>query len=67
MNQLTNSKRVQIIASLVEGNSLRATARMSDVPRKLPKTGGQIHGDARPLIDNGDSAASGQACWPGTD
>jgi IS1 family transposase len=31
MNQLTTSKRVQIIASLVEGNSLRATARMCDV------------------------------------
>jgi IS1 family transposase len=31
MNKLNESKRVQIIASLVEGNSLRATARMCDV------------------------------------
>jgi IS1 family transposase len=31
MNTLNKSKRVQIIASLVEGNSLRATARMCDV------------------------------------
>jgi len=31
MNKLNQSKRVQIIASLVEGNSLRATARMCDV------------------------------------
>jgi IS1 family transposase len=31
MNKLNQSKRVQIVASLVEGNSLRATARMCDV------------------------------------
>ena len=31
MNKLTKDKRVQIIKALVEGNSLRATARMCDV------------------------------------
>jgi len=31
MNKLTREKRVQIIKALVEGNSLRATARMADV------------------------------------
>jgi IS1 family transposase len=31
MNRLTNEKRVQIINALVEGNSLRSTARMCDV------------------------------------
>lgn len=31
MNKLNNTKRTQIIAALVEGNSLRATARMCDV------------------------------------
>lgn len=31
MNQLTNEKRTQVIASLVEGNSIRATARMTGV------------------------------------
>jgi IS1 family transposase len=31
MNKLSREKQVQIIASLVEGNSLRATARMCDV------------------------------------
>lgn len=31
MNKLNDQKRVQITASLVEGNSLRATARMCDV------------------------------------
>src|SRR5437870_2335800 len=31
MNKLSNNKRAQIISSLVEGNSLRATARMCDV------------------------------------
>ena len=31
MNKLTKEKRVQIIGALVEGNSLRATARMCDV------------------------------------
>ena len=31
MNQLSLSKRAQIIGSLVEGNSIRATARMSGV------------------------------------
>lgn len=31
MNVLSETKRCQVIASLVEGNSLRATARMCDV------------------------------------
>ena len=31
MNQLNTAKRAQIIGCLVEGNSLRATARMCDV------------------------------------
>jgi len=31
MNKLPNDKRAQIIAALVEGNSIRATARMCDV------------------------------------
>jgi len=31
MNQLTKEKRKQIVASLVEGNSIRATARMTGV------------------------------------
>ena len=31
MNKLNKAKRTQIIAALVEGNSLRATARMCDV------------------------------------
>jgi IS1 family transposase len=33
MNQLTNSKRSQIIAALVEGNSIRATVRMTGVAK----------------------------------
>lgn len=31
MNKLDTTKRAQIISALVEGNSLRATARMCDV------------------------------------
>jgi len=31
MNKLSTEKRTQIISCLVEGNSLRATARMCDV------------------------------------
>jgi len=31
MNKLSTAKRVQILKCLVEGNSLRATARMCDV------------------------------------
>jgi hypothetical protein len=31
MNKLSNIKRAQIVSSLVEGNSLRATARICDV------------------------------------
>src|SRR3972149_11000421 len=31
MNKLTKEKRVQIVNALVEGNSIRATARMCDV------------------------------------
>jgi IS1 family transposase len=33
MNQLSNERRAAVIAALVEGNSLRATARMTDVAR----------------------------------
>lgn len=33
MNQLPQAKRVQIIAALVEGNSIRATCRMTDVAK----------------------------------
>ena len=44
MNRLTLAKRAQIVASVVEGNSLRATARMCDVAfnsvlRMLPQIG----------------------------
>lgn len=42
MNKLTKDKRIQIISCLVEGNSLRATARMCDVAFKtvlLPEVG----------------------------
>lgn len=31
VNRITNLKRAQIIAALVEGNSLRSTSRMCDV------------------------------------
>lgn len=34
MNQLTQAKRVQVIAALVEGNSVRATCRMTGVCKK---------------------------------
>jgi IS1 family transposase len=33
MNRLSREKRCQIVASLVEGNSIRATARMADVSK----------------------------------
>jgi IS1 family transposase len=33
MKQLDNKRRAQVIATLVEGNSIRATARMTDVAR----------------------------------
>lgn len=33
MNQLTNKKRTQVIASLIEGNSIRATVRMTGVAK----------------------------------
>jgi len=44
MNKLNKQKRTQIISALVEGNSLRATARMCDVAfntvlRILPQIG----------------------------
>lgn len=31
MNKLNTQKRIQVVTALVEGNSLRATARMCDV------------------------------------
>src|SRR5688500_5940332 len=33
MNKLTTAKRVAVVAALVEGNSIRATARMTDVSK----------------------------------
>jgi IS1 family transposase len=33
MNQLTNAKRVAVVAALVEGNSIRATVRMTGVAK----------------------------------
>lgn len=46
MNQLTNEKRTQVIASLVEGNSIRATVRMTGVAKgtvlKLLKDVGEV-------------------------
>ena len=44
MNKLNKGKQTQIISALVEGNSLRATARMCDVPfntvlKLLPQIG----------------------------
>lgn len=33
MNKLTTAKRIQVIAALVEGNSVRATCRMTDVAK----------------------------------
>lgn len=33
MNKLTKEKRIQVIASLVEGNSIRATCRMTEVAK----------------------------------
>jgi IS1 family transposase len=33
MNKLTNEKRIQVVAALVEGNSIRATVRMTGVAK----------------------------------
>lgn len=33
MNKLTTAKRTQVIAALVEGNSVRAACRMTDVAK----------------------------------
>lgn len=57
MNKLNNSKRVQIIASLVEGNSLRATARMCDVAfntvlKLLPEIGQACEDYQRRMLIN---------------
>jgi hypothetical protein len=39
MNKLTKEKRIQVISALVEGNSIRATCRMTDVAKaqNVPK------------------------------
>lgn len=44
INKLTNNKRAQVVAALVEGNSLRVTVRMCDVAfntvlKLLPEVG----------------------------
>jgi len=51
MNSLDTTKRKQIIASLVEGNSLRATARMADVSQNTI---------AKLLVDLGNACAEYQ-------
>ena len=33
MNKLTNEKRAQVVAALVEGNSVRSTVRMTGVAK----------------------------------
>jgi transposase-like protein len=33
MNRLTNEKRTQVVAALVEGNSIRATCRITGVAK----------------------------------
>ena len=33
MNQLPMSKRIAVVSALVEGNSIRSTARMTDVSK----------------------------------
>jgi hypothetical protein len=33
MNKLSEAKRVQVVAALVEGNSIRATVRMTGVAK----------------------------------
>jgi transposase-like protein len=46
MNKLTIQKRVQILASLVEGNSIRSTLRMTGAAKntvvKLLRDSGQV-------------------------
>src|SRR6266852_4779961 len=51
MKQLKTDKRVQILAALVEGNSLRATARMCDVA---------INSVVKLLVDAGKACAKYQ-------
>ena len=33
MNRLSTARRIQVVAALVEGNSIRATVRMTDVSK----------------------------------
>jgi IS1 family transposase len=57
MNQLNQAKRVQIIAALVEGNSMRAAARMADVAfntvlKLLPEIGAACEDYQRRVFRN---------------
>ena len=53
MNKLSKEKQIQVLNSLVEGNSIRSTERMTGVNRNtimtLLKTAGQI---AQNILDN---------------
>lgn len=51
MNRLSTAKRVQIVAALVEGNSLRSTSRMADV---------SINTVTKLLVDVGEACAKYQ-------
>jgi len=41
MNRLSTEKRAQIVGSLVEGNSIRATVRMTGAAKNTAAPGGQ--------------------------
>jgi hypothetical protein len=49
MNKLSPAKRTQIVAALVEGNSIRATCRMTDTAKgtaaRARAPGGGVPGD----------------------
>lgn len=51
MNKLTTAKRAQVVAALVEGNSIRATARMTGVAKNTV---------VKLLADLGDACAKYQ-------
>lgn len=64
MNQLPVSKQASVVASLVEGNSIRATERMSQVHRDTIMRLGVDAGEACGRLHDGFCSASSCCASP---
>jgi transposase len=55
MNKLDRERQCQVIAALVEGNSIRSIERMTGIHRDTIAVGGQRRGWLRPIDGQNDA------------